>query len=146
MRTILTRWTTLHPAGGCWGFFCFFFLWEIAVWPRGRDLSYNWNFLGSFYCTLKLKQDFALGSFSLPHPQAEAVSDAEKRFIKVWGEITYLLLTVVSFFCLQRSNLIHLFLLLLVWFGICCCCEMPPTDSVSLIDGWSEGCGWQQSL
>lgn len=68
----------------------FFFLWETAVWPRGRDLSYNWNFLASFYCTLKFKQPFALGSFSLPHPRAQAVSDPGKRFINIWGKISYL--------------------------------------------------------
>lgn len=72
-------------------FFIFFvFLWETAVWPRGRDLSYNWNFLGSFYCTLKFKQPFALGNLSLLHPHAQTVSYPEKRFIKVRGEISYL--------------------------------------------------------
>lgn len=79
-------------SGGLVGFFG----WETAVWPRGRGLSYNWNFLGSFYCALQLKQPFALGGFSLPHPAAQAVSDPEKRFIKVWGEISYLRRTARS--------------------------------------------------
>lgn len=93
---------SVSSEGLCVGFFfcvcgfvyvCFcvlFSLRESAVWPRGRDWSSSWDFLGSFYCTLKFKQPFAVGSFYMPHPQAQAVSDPENRFIKVWREISYL--------------------------------------------------------
>lgn len=79
----LMNWTTLLP--WLWVFAC-----ETAVGLRGRDLGYSWNFLSSFYSTLKFKQPYAMGSFSLSLPHAPAVIDPEKRFTNLWGYICYL--------------------------------------------------------
>lgn len=63
-----------------------FLLWETAVWPRDRDLSYSWNFLGSFYYALKFKRPFALGSFSLPHPQPKQSVIQRKSLLRSEGK------------------------------------------------------------